>query len=139
MAYMGQPPDQPRLLEHLKAAGITRQPQPDAGEDMAYVQFSQQGYEMRFDRTSDGLGLFLRSITAYPSGDATHQPFAGELPQGIQAGDVRADLHAKLGLPAFHNKVFNTDMWKTGELELVVRFDKVANTIKIVQVNAPKR
>lgn len=137
VGHMGQPPDQADLLAHFRSLAITRQPRPDEGEDTAYVQFVQEGYEMRFDRVPNQLGLQLRSITAYPAGDATHAKFEAELPQNIQASDLREQVHAKLGAPAFHNKIFFTDMWKLGSLDLVVRYDKATQHIKIVQVNVP--
>lgn len=137
--FMGQSPDVPELRQHLASAGVTRQPQPEPGEDMAYVQFAEQGYEMRFDRVADGPGTFLRSISAYPAGKATHRPFTGTLPAGLTADASRQQVHERLGPPVVSNKVFQSDMWKLGEWDLVVWFDKSTNAMKLVQVNVPKR
>jgi hypothetical protein len=136
---LGQAPESPAVLAHLQQAGVTQQPRPKQGEYMAYVQFEAQGYEMRFDLQPDGMHLYLSSVTAYVTGDATHKPFAGVLPASIERSDTRETLAKKLGPPPMHNKITNVDGWPLGSNNLVVAFDKANGQLKRVQVNVPAK
>lgn len=135
---VGQDLEHPGLIAHFSENNITTQPKPAAGEPMAYVQFPDLGYEMRFDLKPGGVQLFLSSLTAYPNGDATHKPFRGDLPLAIRGEDTQQSLADRLGPPAIHNKATNVDAWKLGACNLVVRYDKATGAVKNVQVNAPK-
>ena len=137
--FMGEGPEHPALLAHFKQANITKQPRPDAGVYMAYVQFADQGYEMRFDLKPDGMQLFLSHIAAFPHGDPTHKPYVGKLPGDIQKNDTQESLAVKLGAPVMHNDVTNVDMWKLGNWNLVVRFNQETGAIKAVLVTVPKK
>jgi hypothetical protein len=145
MDFMGlidlldQPPEHPALVAHFKEANITKQPRPAAGEFMAFVQFADQGYEMCFELKPDGVELYLSYITAYPHGDPTHKPYTGKLPRDIQSSDTQQSLATKLGTPVMHNKFTNVDMWKLGNWNLVVRFNKETGAIKAVLVTTPKK
>ena len=104
VGLMGQAPDEPQLRQHLVDAGITRQPRPPEGEDSAYVQFAEQGYEMRFDvEADDNTRMLLRAITAFPKGGGAYKQFAGKLPLDIAPGESRDQLLARLGSPAIRN------------------------------------
>jgi hypothetical protein len=139
ITHLGEAPESPALAAHFLEAKVTKQPRPAVGEDTAYVQFPAQGYEMRFDLAPDGGSMFLSSITAYVTADATHERFSGDLPLGISLQDRREDLIRRLGQPDFHNKIFFTDLWRRDGLDYVVRCDKSSGSIKIVQINVPKK
>jgi len=137
---MGQAPDEPKLRQHLVDAGITQQPRPPEGEDSAYAQFAEQGYEMRFDvDPDDNTRMFLRAITAFPKGGGAYKPFTGKLPLDMAPGESRAQLLTRLGPPAIRNENFNIDMWKLGALYVVVNYDKADSTVSKIQVNVPKK
>jgi hypothetical protein len=137
---MGEPLDHPKLKQHFREEKITKQPRAEEDEGMAYVQFPADGYEMRFDeKPGGGPQLFLRSMTAYPHGDAAHKPFTGKLPLDITPAETRDALIARLGPPAFHNKRFNIDMWKLGKWDVAVDYIPATGVVSTVQVNVPRK
>ena len=136
---LGQDLEHPAIIGHFRESNITEQPKPEVGEPMAYVQFPEQGYEMRFDLRPGGVQLFLSSLTAYPNGDATYKPFRGALPLGIQGDDTQQSLRDRLGTPAIHNKTTNVDAWTLAENNVVVRYDKSTGTVKNVYATVPRK
>jgi hypothetical protein len=137
---LGQIADHPQISKHLVEAGITWQPRPAPDEDSAYVQFKDQGYEMRFEADpADGTRVVLVTLTSFLNGDETHVPFVGELPLGISALESRSHLVARLGTPAVRNERYNIDMWKLDALDVVVSYDGADSTVDQVQVNVPDK
>ena len=137
---MGELLDHPKLKQHFRDEKITKQPRPKEDEGMAYVQFPDKGYEMRFDlQPGGGPQLFLKSMTAYPQGDATHKAFRGSLPLDILATETRDALVARLGEPAIHNALFDIDIWKLGKWDVAVDYVSPAGVVSTVQVNVPRK
>jgi hypothetical protein len=136
---LGQAPEHPAIVAHLKEANITKQPRPPADELAAFVQFEDQGYEMSFELKPDGVQVYLAGLTAYPKGDATHKPFAGKLPRDIQGSDTPESLASRLGTPVMRNTRANVDMWKLGNWNLVVGYEKKSAQVNLVQVNFPDK
>ena len=140
VGLMGQTLDHPQLRQHFADAGITRQPRPPEDEDSAYVQFQDQGYEMRFEAdATDKTKVVLKTITAFPNGDETHKPFVGNLPLEIATGESRDQLVSRLGRPVIRNERYNIDMWKLDGLDVVVSYDGADIIVDQVQVNVPDK
>jgi hypothetical protein len=140
VGLMGKTLDDPQLRQHLLDAGIRQQPRPPKDEDSAFVQFGEQGYEMRFEiDPADNTQVVLKTITAFLKGDSTHKPFAGKLPLDISAGETRDQLLARLGKPAIRNERYNIDMWPLETLHVVVSYGKGDPTVHEVQVNVPRK